>query len=398
MVIQSPARAQEAGGEPSARQVAGRRWRSARGVVAALLAMAIIAVILAALRPSGSPERLDPTSPKKDGSRALAEILKQHGTPVTVARHAAQAVDQSGSGTVMVVTRSERLTEDDIDRLRGAQGELLLVQPTSPVLEALAPGVQMGSVSFANTAEPQCSLQAASLAGTVTLGESQTYETSGNAVGCYQVGRESRLAQVQDGPRTVTVLGSSTPLTNQHLTEEGNAALMMNLAGARGSVVWLAPDVPTRGAGAGQESLTDLLPFGVKLFFLELVIAVVLVALWRGRRLGPVVAEALPVAVRSAETVEGRARLYRASRARDRAADALRSGARERIVPLLGLPRTSAQDPAAAREIVAAVARRTALDEAYVGAALYGPEPVDDAGLIALTSVLDDLERQVRQS
>jgi hypothetical protein len=44
------------------------------------------------------------------------------------------------------------------------------------------------------------------------------------------------------------------------------------------------------------------------------------------------------------------------------------------------------------------VARRTDRDEAYVGAALYGPEPVDDAGLIALTSVLDDLERQVRQS
>ncbi|MBO2456778.1 DUF4350 domain-containing protein [Actinomadura violacea] len=398
MVIQSPARAQEAGGEPSARQVAGRRWRSARGVVAALLAMAVIAVILAALRPSGSPERLDPTSPKKDGSRALAEILKQHGTPVTVARHAAQAVDQSGSGTVMVVTRSERLTQDDIDRLRGVQGGLLLVEPTTPVLEALAPGVRTGNISFANTADPQCSLQAATLAGTVTLGESQTYETSGNAVSCYQVDREARLVQVQDGPRTVTVLGSSTPLTNQHLAEEGNAALLMNLAGARGSVVWLAPDVPAKGAGAGQESLTDLLPFGVKLFFLELVIAVILVALWRGRRLGPVVAEALPVAVRSAETVEGRARLYRASRARDRAADALRSGARERIVPLLGLPRTSAQDPAAAREIVAAVARRTAQDEAYVGAALYGPEPVDDAGLIALTSVLDDLERQVRQS
>jgi hypothetical protein len=282
--------------------------------------------------------------------------------------------------------------------MRGAQGDLLLVEPTAPVLEALAPGVEIQNTSFASTADPECSLQAATLAGSVTFGQSQTYEVSGNAVSCYEVDQEARLAQVQDGPRTVTVLGSSAPLTNQHLAEEGNAALLMNLAGARQSVVWLAPDIPTEGAGAGQESLTDLLPFGVKLFFLELIVAVVLVALWRGRRLGPVVAEALPVVVRSAETVEGRARLYRASRARDRAAGALRSGARERLVPLLGLPRSSAQDPAAAQEIVAAVARRTDRDEAYVGAALYGPEPVDDAGLIALTSVLDDLERQVRQS
>ncbi|GAA2127706.1 DUF4350 domain-containing protein [Actinomadura napierensis] len=398
MVIESPAQGRRTQGEPSARQVAGRRWRSARGVVAALFAMVVIAVILAALRPSDSPERLDPTSPKTDGSRALAEILKQHGTPVTVARHAEEAVDRSGPSTVMVVTRSERLTQNDIDRMRGTQGALLLVEPTTPVLEALAPGVEMNGTSFANAAEPGCSLQAATLAGTVAFDQSQTYEASGNGVVCYRADDQARLVQVQDGPRTVTVLGSSAPLTNRHLAEEGNAALLMNLAGARQSVVWLAPDMPTEGAGAGQESLTDLLPFGVKLFFLELVFAVVLVALWRGRRLGPVVAEALPVIVRSAETVEGRARLYRAARARDRAAGALRSGARERLVPLLGLPRSSAQDPAAAQEIVTAVARRTAHDEAYVGAALYGPDPLDDAGLIALTAVLDDLERQVRQS
>ena len=54
--------------EPSARQVAGRRWRSARGVVAVILAMVVVAVILAALRPSTSPQALDPTSPKQDGS------------------------------------------------------------------------------------------------------------------------------------------------------------------------------------------------------------------------------------------------------------------------------------------------------------------------------------------
>ncbi len=84
MVTQAPPEAAPA--EPSARQVAGRRWRSARGVVAALLAMVVIAVILAALRPSTSPEALDPESPKQDGARALAEILRQNGSDVTVAR------------------------------------------------------------------------------------------------------------------------------------------------------------------------------------------------------------------------------------------------------------------------------------------------------------------------
>ncbi|TDC77866.1 DUF4350 domain-containing protein [Actinomadura sp. 7K507] len=388
--------------------MAGRRWRSARGVVAVLLAMVVIAVILAALRPSTSPQALDPTSPKQDGGRALAEIVRQNGTPVTVARDADDAVGKSGPGTVMVVTRTERLTGEELTRLADAQVDLLLVRPTSFALSDLAPRVRKDGPTFEDATEPGCSLRGATLAGSVALHESETYEVTPSATGsvttCYKTEYGSpRVVQVQYTGKTVTVLGSASPLTNRRLTEEGNAALAMNLLAPNGgdpgsSVVWLVPDIPEGGSGAGQQSLSDLLPFGVKLFLLQLVVAVLLVALWRGRRLGPVVAEALPVVVRSAETVEGRSRLYRAGHARDRASDALRSGARERLVPLLGLPRSSAQDPSAVQEVVTAVARRTPYDETYVGAALYGPEPLDDAGLIALSDVLDDLERQVRQS
>ncbi|SNS89091.1 protein of unknown function [Actinomadura meyerae] len=385
--------------EPTARQVAGRRWRSARGVVAVLLALIVIAVVLAALRPSTSADALDPESPRRDGARALAEILRQHGTDVTVARDYEDAFTATAVGGTLVVTHSERLTDDDLRLLTGSQLDLLLVRPTAEALDVLAPQVRRVGPSYAETAAPGCPLPVASLAGKVAFHESDTYEINGPGTACYPAEYGgARVVQVQENAHTVTVLGSASPLTNQRLTEEGNAALAMNLAGAGSSTVWLYPDMPEPGEAAGRQSLGDLLPFGVKLFFLQILVAVLLVALWRGRRLGPVVAEALPVVVRSAETVEGRARLYRAGRARDRASDALRSGARERLVPLLGLPRGSAQDPSAAQEIITAVARRTPYDETYVGAALYGPEPLDDAGLIALTDVLDDLERQVRQS
>ncbi|QKW40914.1 hypothetical protein HUT06_37310 [Actinomadura sp. NAK00032] len=387
--------------EPSARQVAGRRWRSARGVLAVLLALVVIAVILAALRPSTSAGALDPQSPKRDGALALTEILRQRDTTVTVTRDYADIPMEPGISGVLVVTRTERLTEDDLRLLTASPLDLLLVRPTAAALDILAPEVRRVGPSFEETAAPGCALPAASLAGKVAFHESDTYEINGRGTACYPAEYGgARVVQVRENAHTVTVLGSAAPLTNQRLTEEGNAALAMNLAGAGtgASTVWLFPAMPEAGEGAGQQSLGDLLPFGVKLFFLQLLVAVLLVALWRGRRLGPVVAEALPVVVRSAETVEGRARLYRAGRARDRASDALRSGARERLVPLLGLPRGSAQDRSAAQEIITAVARRTPYDETYVGAALYGPEPLDDAGLIALTNVLDDLERQVRQS
>ncbi|MFC9969538.1 DUF4350 domain-containing protein [Spirillospora sp. NPDC127200] len=384
--------------DPSARQVAGRRWRASRGVLLVLLAMIAIAVALAALRPSTTAQDLDPTSPGAGGTRALAEVLKQRGTPVTVSRRAADAAARAAADSVLVVTRPERLTGADLDRLRAAPGDLLLVAPGRDTLAALAPGVREAAPTFERADDPDCALPAATLAGRVLFTNAETYEAPPGATGCYQADGLSRLVQVPSGGRTVTVLGSSAPLTNEHLAEEGNAALALNLAGARSSVVWLIPDLPEPGAEGGERSLGDLLPFGVKLFFLELLVAVVLVALWRSRRLGPVVAEALPVVVRSSETVEGRARLYRAHRARGRAADALRAGARERLVPLLGLPRGAAQDPAAATGIVSAVALRTGREEAEVGAALYGPEPADDAGLVRLSDLLDDLERQVRDS
>ncbi|WP_328594786.1 DUF4350 domain-containing protein [Actinomadura macrotermitis] len=384
--------------EPSAAQVAGRRFRAARGVVLVIAALILVAIALAALKPAVTPQYLDPESPSRGGSRALAEILRQHGTNVAVARSAEDAADRAGAGSVTVVTRPERLTAGDLERLRAVPGDLLLVEPSQRVLAALAPGVETAEESFEPAADPGCGLPAATAAGRIKLGGSESYHAPAGATGCYLAGKYPRLVQLAVGGRTVTVLGAASVLTNDKLAAEGNAALAMNLAGARSAVVWLIPDLPREGETAGDQSIGGLLPFGVKLLILQLLVAVVLVALWRARRLGPVVAEALPVAVRSAEAVEGRARLYRAHRARDRAADALRTGARERLVPRLGLPRGAAQDPAAAREIVTAVARRTSYDEATVGAALYGPDPADDAALVGLSDLLDDLERQVRQS
>ncbi|MFC4910454.1 DUF4350 domain-containing protein [Actinomadura gamaensis] len=416
--------------EPTARQVAGRRWRSARGVVLVLLCVVVVGIVLAALKPSRKPDDLDPGSPKPGGTRALAEVLKSRGVGFHASRNAAEAASRAGAGTILVVTRSERLTRSDLDRLRGSVGDLLLVEPGRETLAALAPGVEQDGPTFVLQADPQCGLQAATQARSVEFGESETYTVPPGATGCYPESKKPRVVQYQTGGRTVTVLGAARPLTNGHLTDAGNAALAMNLVGARSQVVWLIPDVHHENSGeqTGDRTLTDLLPHGVKLFFFGLLVAVIPVALWRGRRLGPVVAEVLPVVVRSAETVTGRSRLYRAHRARGRAADALRAGARDRIVPLIGLPRTvaqllPAQDPGAVREVVTAVAARTDHDERTVAAALYGldpgeaaryafpgrpgqpvqpgpggAEPVDDAGLLALADLLDDLERQVRQS
>jgi len=120
---------------------------------------------------------------------------------------------------------------------------------------------------------------------------------------CY----EGAVVRYTDAGRTVTVVGSSAFMANSGLPKRGNAALAMNLAGAKPRVIWYAPQ-HSEGESSGGATIFDLIPDRVTWIVLQLCLVVLLVALWKGRRIGPLVAERLPVVVRASETVEGRGR------------------------------------------------------------------------------------------
>jgi hypothetical protein len=149
------------------------------------------------------------------------------------------------------------------------------------------------------------------------------------------------------------------------------------------------PALPPGGsrAAGGPQSIVSLIPWPAYLVTIQLAIAVVLAALWRMRRFGPLVAEPLPVIVRASETVEGHGRLYRSRRSRDRAAAVLRDAAVDRITARLALPRA-----AGAGAVCAAVAARTGREAGRIRATLFGAVPRDDAALVALARDIDTLE------
>ena len=181
-------------------------------------------------------------------------------------------------------------------------------------------------------------------------------------------------------------------MTNGGLLTAGNAALAMNLAGTNPRVIWYAPQQRQGESDAGAE-ISELIPPAVQWIVIQLCLAIALVALWRGRRLGPLVAERMPVVVRASETVEGRGRLYRSRRARDRAATALRTATLQRMLPRLGLS-NNAEPPA----IVSAVAQRCGAHAQTLAHTLFGPPPASDDDLVNLARELDNIERQVAQS
>ncbi|NKE61912.1 DUF4350 domain-containing protein [Lentzea sp. PSKA42] len=336
---------------------AGRIWTAARGPLLIGVIILFTAVVITLLRGSGEGGSLDPRSFRPEGSHAVARLLEQNGVRVELTDNPS-AVD----GATLFVAQPNLIDPARLSDLSRRAAATVLLAPAGATAKAEV-----------ETRQPGCPL--ASKAGAATAG-GFVYEGEQR---CY----DSTL--VRTG--TVTMIGHGGIFTNRSLDEEGNAALALSLLGQHERLVWYLPSAADRSQ---QKSLTDLIPDGWKFGAVQLGIAAVVIALWRARRLGRVVPEPLPVIVRAAETVEGRARLYRRSHASAHAASVLRQATRDRLTPLLGLP--PGEDPSFE------IARRTSRSVGDVRALLYSEEPVDDRGLVALADELDAVENEVRKA
>ncbi|MBW1603262.1 DUF4350 domain-containing protein [Streptomyces sp. JJ66] len=380
---------------PTARQV----WARARGLLVALAVVLLAAVVLAVLRSGEQHGMLDPRSPDRTGSRAVAELLNDRGVDVTVVTTTAGAARATDADTTVLVTSPDRLGEAQRADLRpalsGSGGRTVLLAPGPAAATDLAPAVEAVSPTSTGTLAPRCDAPYAQRAGSVRLGGLgyRVGSGAGAADACYPSGGLPTLLRVPTSAGGDTILtGTAEFLYNERLDEQGNASLALQLLGSRDRLVWYLPSLADPAAGGdGSRGLTDLIPDGWLFGAVQLAVAVAVAALWRARRLGPLVPERLPVAVPAAEATEGRARLYRLAHARDRAADALRSATRTRLAPLLGLPAAQAHT---ADSVVPAVTRYTG-DSRTARSLLFGPAPVDDTSLVRLADSLDELEQRI---
>ncbi|WP_328831062.1 DUF4350 domain-containing protein [Streptomyces sp. NBC_00252] len=384
---------------PTARQV----WTRTRGIVLALVILLAAAVAIAAIRSDARHGDLDPRSADPYGSRAVAELLGDRGVSTRVVTTLAQARAAAGPDTTLLVAVPDLLTDRQQSGLHSAFADsgsrTVLVAPGPASLPRLAPEVTADpGPALTSTLSPDCFLPAARRAGDAETGDYRYTTTADNADECYPSDGRSTLLRLPDASRggDTVVIGSPDILFNKRLDKQGNASLAVQLLGSRPHLVWYLPSLTDASAtDSGSQSFFDLLPSGWLWGTLQLFIAAAVAALWRARRLGPLVPEKLPVAIRASETVEGRARLYRKANARDRAANALRSTTRTRLALLTGVPVSQAHAPEA---LLPALSAHLHGDGQTLHALLFGPPPSDDAALIALADQLDALEREVRRS
>lgn len=366
--------------------------RAAFWIVGGVVLLVIAVVTLATL--GGAQERapLDPQNAAPAGGMAVAEVLRQQGVdviPTSSLEDTRDAIDSPAQTTLFLYDAGLYLTDEKLREAVDLADTVIIAEPGFTELQAVAPGVaQAGTV--AGPIDADCDLGAVQRAGVIS-GEAQGYrliDEKSDALLCLGSGDGVySLVGLEDDGRRLFVLGATAPLTNELAIADGNAAFALGLLGENETLVWY---LPSFADVESTESIGELTPGWVGPLMVLLALVFVAAAIWRGRRLGPLVIEGLPVVVRSSETMLGRARLYQKSSARLRALDALRVGTVQRLAALCGLPSTATVD-----DVIVAVSALTGAQPNAVRSLLVDADPASDRDLIDYSDALLTLERDV---
>ncbi len=362
---------------------------------AAILLLVIAFISLGAVGSAAPRDPLASDSPTPVGAGAVAEVLRQQGVTVIAASNLGEArgaVDDPAATTVLIYDPQAILTTSQVEQAADLSDRVVLIDPDFPALDRLAPSVaQAGVVDEVVSAD--CDVPALQRVSTVTGGGEgyRILDEDPAVTGCLGSGDDVvSLVEIDRGPDgTLTIVGTTDALSNQFVIDEDNAAYALTLLGAEPTLVWYIPTFEDLPAGEG-ETISDLSPPWVLPLAWTVGLVALVAALWRGRRLGPLVFENLPVIVRSSETMLGRARLYEKSTARLRALDALRVGTVQRLATVCGLPRTATVD-----EVIAAVGAVTGRGGPDIRDLLLDREPATDRELVSLSDDLLTLEADV---
>lgn len=353
-----------------------------------LVALVILAglVVLSVLTRDDAPfpDPLDPRNPKYDGGQAVARVLEDQGVDVRIARGEADLLgEEVDAGTTVVVTNPDDLGSSTLETLRGHAEDAgaLVVVGQHDVL-----GRQFGIEDDTSVDGQRPADCEEPLARGLVI---QTHDGGGlDAAGCFAADGTSALVRRD----ALWLLTAPTSLTNDNVLESDNGALALRLLGQHDRLVWYVAD-PDDLTGSDGVGLSSLLPPSLIPGLYLLLASTLGLILWRGRRLGPLVTEPLPVVVRAAESTQSRGRIYRRTGDRRHAARILVGAARRRLTDALQLPRGVSVET-----LAAASAARTGRDPRAVLYLLGDPAVTKDSQLVELGQQLIELENEVRGS
>lgn len=376
------------------------RWLTPVVLVALLIAaaMAVTALNRNALQ---NDDDLDPANPGYSGAQGLARSLSNHGVTVTIVRSQRELLGQRIDGATTVTITSPNQLSGRTARTAlthaASAARVVLLDADREVTAGMGLPVESHRAQLTDVA---AGCQSTAVGAAFRLGRAdRAYTPKRMSNGhpalttCFPDKIDGGGAMVNlpaiTGRPAVTLLGDDSLITNGAILDADNAAIALRLFGQDDRLVWYVPSLAD--ITAADSTSRSIAPpwFRPGLFLAGS--AVLLLCLWRGRRLGRLVTEPLPVVVRAVESTESRGRMYRRSRDRTRALAVLQLATRRRLTAYLGLSPSSPVSSVAAAS--AAVSGR---DHHEVLGLLSSTAAPDDSSLLKLANALLALEKEVR--
>ncbi len=373
------------------------RWLTPVVVCALLIAAAMTVTAVNRSAPQNKDD-LDPANPGYSGAAGLAHSLSNHGVTVTIVRSQRELLVQriDGATTVAITSPNQlsgRTARTALSHVTSAAA-LVLVDADREVTSGMGLPVESHRAQLTDVA---AGCQGAGVGAGFRLGQADRAYTPSAGYGasttCFPDKIDGGGAMVNlpaaTGRPALTLLGDDALITNGAILDADNAAISLHLFGHTNHLVWYVPSLAD--ITAADTTSRSMAPPWFQPALVLAGSAVLLLCLWRGRRLGRLVTEPLPVVVRAVETTESRGRMYRRSRDRARALAVLQLATRRRLAAYLGL---SASSPVSS--VVAASAAVSGRDYLEVLGLMSSTAVPDDSSLLELANALMALEKEVR--
>jgi hypothetical protein len=377
------------------------RWLTPVVVIALLIAAAMTVTVLNRSAQQNEDD-LDPANPGYSGAQGLARSLSKHGVKVTIVRSQRELLGQRIDGaTTVVITSPNQLSERTARTAlthAASAAALVLLNADREVTAGMGLPVESHRAQLTDVT---AGCQGTEVGSGFRLGQADRAYTPKRisngrptSTTCFPDKTDGGGAMISlpatSGRPSVTLLGDDSLITNGAILEADNAAISLHLFGHSDRLVWYVPSLAD--ISAADSTSRSIAPPWFQPGLVLAGSAVLLLCLWRGRRLGRLVTEPLPVVVRAVETTESRGRMYRRSRDRARALAVLQLATRRRLAAYLGL---SASSPVSS--VAAASAAVSGRDYHEVLGLLSSTAAPDDSSLLELANALLALEKEVRR-
>lgn len=331
----------------------------------AIVALMIATVLLA----HPSAESPSPTSGGPYGTLALRRFIASRGQSVSDAE---EPLPPPSTFVLLADFRDKQADDRLVGWVEGG-GTLVVADPESLLTDAFGVSVAGRVGGFTNRVIPAgCASADSTGVRQIEVASDDEMLTGPPAgVACFVAGSGSFAVEVHRGRGRAILLGGHSLFTNRYLARQDNAAYVARILGT--GPVRFAPAEEESGAARPHAGLWSSMPAGARAVVLQVVLAVLLFAAVRARRLGRPTPEVAISPIPAGELVTATGRLLRSARATPYAARTVRAFTERRLG-----------------------GRMSAADVAELHAITSDP-PKGDADLIAVAARLDMVRKRIEE-